>query len=111
MTDVPTPNLEDIIALREKGMSRKQMAEYYGVTLSRVKRWIVELKIPKAVRRFRKKAVGARFEEGLTLVEKARMMLGKRMSEDFRGYLLDGRPVRVDVLLRAAGLAIPDVPG
>jgi hypothetical protein len=47
---------------------------------------------------------------GLTLIEKARLILGKRMSQDYRGYLLDGRVCRVDVLVRTAGLDIPDVP-
>lgn len=111
MMEVPGPSREDIIALREQGMSRQHIADYYGVTLSRVKRWIKELKLPAAVTRRRVKRIrGAALEDGLTLIEKARIILGRRMSNDYRGYLLDGRPVRVDVLVRAAGLTIPDVP-
>lgn len=99
------------MALREQGMNREQIAIYYGVKLSRVKRWIRELDIPAIRNRKNKLNAGvARFEEGLTVIEKARIVLGKRMSEDYRGYLLDRRPVRVDVLLRAAGITLPDIP-
>lgn len=117
--DRATPPKAEIEALREGGKSREEIAEVYGVSLSRVKRWIAELEIAPSIaprkshQRARNKAEQRRAlgaEDGLTLIEKARVILGKRMSEDYRGYLLDGRPVRVDALARAAGLSIPETP-
>ena len=113
-----TPPRSDIVALRRAGKNRDEIAAHYGVTLSRVKRWIRELGIDtdeaprKAhqnarVRAERRRALGE--EDGLTLIEKVRVILGKRVTEDYRGYLLDGRPVRVDALAKAAGLVIPDI--
>lgn len=111
-----TPPREDLIALREAGKSRDEIAAYYKVSLSRVKRWISFHEIPpcnephKAHLGARNKAERRRAlgqDDGLTIVEKARIILGKRMTEDFRGYLLDGRPVRIDTLAKAAGLDIP----
>lgn len=110
----PTPDREEITKLRQSGMNREQIAEYYGVALSRVKRWIRELEIPAVPQASEKSKVrpaeGADLGQdyGLTVLERAKKTLGARMSEDYRGYLLDGRPVRVDVLVRAAGLRMPD---
>lgn len=115
MNDIPTPNREDLVRLREQGMSREQIAEYYNVSLSRVKRWIKDLSIPTASQssngKMKQRAsdgVALGTDHGVTVIEKARLILGKRMGQDFRGYLLDGRPVRVDILLRTAGLSVPN---
>lgn len=107
-----SPTREELIALREKGMNREAIADYYSVPLSRVKRWIRDMDIPvlEGKRRItdtppikrQKKS-----DDGLTVLEKARRILGKRMSEDYRGYLLDGRPVRIDYLLKVAGINMP----
>jgi transposase len=104
--------------MRQQGLSRDDIAAHYGVALSRVKRWIKQLDIPavtnrseEAMRKNRSpgaNAVGDDF--GLTLIERAKNTLGPRVSQDYRGYLLDGRPVRVDILVRSAGLDVPDVP-
>ncbi|MBS3648716.1 hypothetical protein KEU06_08750 [Pseudaminobacter sp. 19-2017] len=98
-------------------MNREEIAAYYGVSLARVKRWIAELGVPashktKGTNTAPRPVMRPRVadDDGLTLIEKARLILGKRMSRDYRGYLLDGRVVRVDVLVRAAGLQVPDVP-
>lgn len=119
MAAIPTPSRDELVRLRESGLNREEIADYYGVPLSRVKRWISELKVPASTKaisvhaRSRNKAeviVSLGMDHGMTLIDKARLVLGKRMSEDYRGYLLDGRPCRVDVLIRAAGLQVPDVP-
>jgi hypothetical protein len=114
--EMTAPPREELFALRKAGKSRDEIAAYYGVSLSRVKRWIKFHDIPPC-NEPRKSHQGARskaerrhalgFDDGLTIIEKARIILGKRMGEDRRGYLLDGRPVRVDVLAQAAGLVIP----
>jgi hypothetical protein len=112
MTESPTPSREDIIALREQGLNREEIASYYRVSLSRVKRWIRDLIIPVSPKRqyYKRPVSNGRVDDELTLIEQSRITLGKRMGQDYRGYLLDGRPVRIDVLIRAAGLKIPDVP-
>ncbi len=107
-----TPSREDLIALREKGFNRDKIAEYYGVPLSRVKRWIRDMDIPVIEGKRRDTDTPPikrqkRSEDGLTVLERARRVLGKRMSEDYRGYLLDGRPVRIDYLLQVAGISMP----
>jgi hypothetical protein len=119
MEAIPAPSREELIKLRESGLNREEIAAYYKVSLSRVKRWIAELGIPSSSKaksvhaRGRQKAENRNalgVDYGMTLIERARLILGKRMSEDYRGYLLDGRVCRVDVLVRAAGLQVPDVP-
>lgn len=115
-TPIPTPDRAELIKLRQQGLNRDQIAERYGVALSRVKRWIKELDIPAAPEYANRKAKIKSSEGGplgvdygLTLVEKAKNVLGPRMVEDRnRGYLLDGRPVRVDILIRAAGLEVTE---
>jgi uncharacterized protein YjcR len=115
--NIEIPPREELEKLR-KYKTRDEIAHHYGVSLSRVKRWIKALSVPpeNAVKakhaRARGKAEKRRAigdDNGLTLLEQARVVLGKRMGEDFRGYLLDGRPVRVDVLMKAAGLKVPEV--
>lgn len=118
MRTINAPPRADLVALREKGLSRDEIAAHYKVPLSRVKRWIgfygietstapMKAHAAARTRAERRRAVDG---DGMTLVEKARVVLGQRMGEDFRGYLLDGRPVRLDTLMRAAGLVIPDMP-
>lgn len=116
-TQIPAPDRDELVHLRNSGMTREQIAIYYGVALSRVKRWIRELDIPSvpaaSVEKEKQKpteGVDLGPDYGLTLIERAKNALGARMSQDYRGYLLDGRPVRVDILIRAAGLSVPDVP-
>lgn len=109
----PTPDREALIKLRQNGMNREQIAEYYGVALSRVKRWIKDLEIPEMPRtpkQLLRPSEGADLGQdyGLTILERAKKVLGTRMTEDYRGYLLDGRPVRIDILVRTAGLRMPD---
>jgi Homeodomain-like domain-containing protein len=116
MTESPTPDREDILKLRQQGLNRDQIAEFYGVSLSRVKRWIREMDIPMpgqagGGKPKQKSTDGTKLgdEYGMTLVERAKRILGRRMSEDRRGYLLDGRLCRVDILIIAAGLKLPEV--
>lgn len=114
--EVDCPPKEDLEKLRNAGKTRDEIALIYNVSLSRVKRWIKELSIdvddaPRGVARARSREEKRRSmgeDDGLTLMEKARAILGKRIGEDYRGYLLDNRPVRIDVLVKAAGLTFPD---
>lgn len=115
---IPMPDREELLKLRVQGMNREEIASHYGVAVSRVKRWIKELDIPNvatrsaaSLRKQRSPQAAALDDDfGLTLVERAKRALGSRMTNDYRGYLLDGRPVRVDILIRAAGLEVPEIP-
>lgn len=113
---VPAPDRDELINLRTRGFNREQIADHFGVSLSRVKRWIKELEVPEPPDRMVKKVKIKHSEgelldvdNGLSLIEKAQQILGSRMTEErHRGYLLDGRLVRVDILIRAAGLSLPE---
>jgi len=111
MTKVTAPTQSELQALRDQGASRADMAAHYGVSLSRVKRWISELDVqPRPLKS--KPAPSQRekpttilpLESGLSLMERCKQILGARMSEDHRGYLLDGRPASSSQILRAAGV-------
>lgn len=109
MRDQPqTPDRETLTKLRQEGMTRDEIAAYYGVTLARVKRWISDLEVPTPRIKKAKKSETPPLDmdDGLTLIERAQRILGRRMGEDYRGYLLDGRPVRVDILIQSAGLKV-----
>lgn len=118
-TELPVPPKKELEALRTEGFSREEIATHYGVSLSRVKRWILHHDIkPLSVSKDRQKIISSNAkkrrtvgeDDGLTIIELIRVVLGKRITEDHRGYLLDGRPVRVDTLAKLAGLKIPDGP-
>jgi hypothetical protein len=110
--DSVTPPRDEIVDLRMAGMTRDDIADHFGVSVSRVKRWIIDMDIPAVRRRKPGKVYATDIafgdDHGLTLIEKAKRALGARMGQDFRGYLLDGRPVKVDVLVQAAGLTVPN---
>lgn len=117
MAEIPMPDREELVRLRQQGFTRDEIATYYNVSLSRVKRWIKELDIPSTLtsvdgKTKLKASEGAILPEdyGLTLIERAHKILGRRVGRKYGGYTLDGRVVRVDVLIRAAGLKVPDVP-
>lgn len=112
ISDVHTPSRDTIKSLRAMGMTREEIAALYGVNLARVKRWIRDMDIPPAKRRKSDKISSSDADlgtdHGMTLIDKAKRALGHRMGQDYRGYLLDGRPVRVDFLIQAAGLTVPN---
>ncbi len=108
-----TPSRNDIIHLREdKGMTREQIAEHYDVSVGTVRRWIKDLNIPRPTRRSRPESLVnmtpsggliGRIDSGLTSLERAITILGSRFSEHrHKGYMLDGRPVNINVLLQEA---------
>jgi len=106
---------ERLDELRRAGKTRQQIAEEFGVTLYQVKRWIVALDVvgrkTKREGRDRQKVreTGKSMspDEGVSLMDKAKQILGKRVGEDHRGYLLDGRPANSWAILKVAKLC-PD---
>ena len=114
-----TPTREELIELREKkGMTREQIAEHYEVSLTTVRRWIKELKVPrptKQARHQRNKNISrigeiiAEPDDGMTIMERAQAILGDRLTEKrHMGYFLDGRPVNSRAVVHAAGLKLKD---
>lgn len=106
------PRPEELQALRDDGLNREEIADHYGVSLTTVKRWISIFKITKPSKRTGKRKQEPRrrlpLDDGLTLIDKAKEVLGQRLREDrYRGYVLDGRPVRTDAVIAAAGLEFP----
>lgn len=114
-----TPTREELIELREKkGLTREQIAEHFEVSLTTVRRWIKELKIPrptKSARHQRNKNISrigeiiAEPDDGMTVMERAQSILGDRLTERRGlGYYLDGRPVSSRRVVEAAGLKFLD---
>ena len=103
---------EGLDALRQEGKTRAQIAEAFGVTVSRVKRWIAQYDVAdrktKRAGRERRCAREASKpmspDEGVCLMDKAKQILGDRVGEDHRGYLLDGHPANSWAILKAANL-------
>lgn len=99
------PTKRQLLALRKK-LTRKEIASKFGVSLSCVKGWIAAYNHGEPTKkqiRVRKKKI-PKLEDGFTLMEIAKAILGERLSEDWRGYLLDGRLCSTDVVMRAASL-------
>ena len=114
-----TPTRDDLIRLREvEGMTREQIADHYDVSLTTVRRWIKELKVPRPSKQARnhKTKPLSRFgeiiadpDDGITVMEKAKNILGDRLQERRHiGYILDGRPVSSRRVVEAAGLKFKD---
>lgn len=100
------PTRATLERLRADGLTRDEIAAKLGVPLSTVKKWIKELQVSPlpqgVVPRKKKPKKPPRLEDGFTVVDIAKFYLGKRMSEDWRGYLLDGKPCKLSDLLAEA---------
>lgn len=111
-----TPTRIELINLREnRKLTREQIAEHYDVSLTTVRRWIKELNVPRPSKqvkyeRFpgmtRTGEIVAEPDDGFTLLDKAKTLLGDRLIEKRgKGYFLDGRPCNVYKILEAAGVS------
>lgn len=114
-----TPTRDDLIRLREdEGMTREQIADFYDVSLTTVRRWIKDLKVPRPSKQARNLPskpltrfgeIVADPDDGITVMERAEQILGDRFSERRGlGYFLDGRPVSSRRVVEAAGLKFKD---
>lgn len=88
------------------------IATHFGVSVLRVKKWLTDygLTKPRNTRRIppipTPKSVPVASTFGLTLMEKAQLMLGDRMKEcRMRGYLLDGKPCSTARIIEISGVA------
>ena len=102
-----TPTRDKLVELRfDRGMTREDIAEHYGVSVTMVRRWIKKLEIPRLSRRAKPKhltssgEIVAKADYGYTVIETAMMKLGGRMVErDGFGYYVDGTPAHVDRII------------
>jgi uncharacterized protein YjcR len=110
VSDKFIPTKQDLIDMRAEGFTREEIADYYGVTLSKVKRWLKKYgfsRVPKQVPPPPSTPVTDElpFDTGMTIMERAKLILGNRLTEDrHKGYCLDGRPAKTDRIIEAAGL-------
>ena len=108
------PTRDEIIALREQGLTREKIAEHFDVSITTVRRWIKQYKIPrpsKQARRQRESHLSRNGEiiqplkDDRTVMERAIDILGDRFEERRHiGYFLDGRPTSTQKILDAAGV-------
>jgi hypothetical protein len=102
------PTKEVLQSLRDNGETRGSIAEKYGVSTSRVKRWLHDLGVTKKINKKIQPAppLSLPWDEGLTLSEKCQLRLGSRMKETSAGYYLDGRLSSLTRIAETAGLKI-----
>jgi transcriptional regulator with XRE-family HTH domain len=114
-----TPTREHLIFLREKeGLTREQIAKHYEVSLTTVRRWIKEMKVPRPTKQARQQQhknlsrlgeIIADADDGLTVMDHAKAILGDRLTERRgQGYFVDERPVNSRRVIEAAGLKFAD---
>lgn len=111
-----TPTLEKMIELREKqGLTREEIAEHYGVSVTVVRRWIKDLGVPRRTRKTKTRRhkhlsssgeIIAKPDSGLTTLDRAKIKLKERLVERRGyGYYLDGRPVSIFTVLQAVEMS------
>jgi hypothetical protein len=110
VSDDYVPSKEELIEMRKEGFTREEIAEYFGVSLSRVKRWLKNYGFSRAPKQTppppsNPLADELPYDTGMTMMERAKMILGTRLTEDrHKGYCLDGRPAKTGRIIAAAGL-------
>jgi len=108
---IPPPTKAELQGHRDKGWSREEIADHYGVGLTTVKRWIKLLGIgPRTTRNSPKKPKAKKepkLEEGYTIMDILAFRLGDRLGENKNGYTLDGKPCNLDDLMVVARLEFP----
>jgi len=107
------PSKEELQELRDEGLTRDEIAAIYETSTSQVKRWLADYKIVKTITQPNMNLIPAATENlnwdaGMPVMERCKFRLGERMTEDSRGYRLDGRPTSSKDLILAAGLPLAD---
>lgn len=110
------PTREEIIKMREQGLTREDMAEHFGVSLTTIRRLIKIHNIPRPSKSARRKRavhltssgeIIAPPDDGKTSLELAHEILGDRLVErrgHAAGLYLDGRPASISRIFEAAGI-------
>jgi len=109
-----TPTREEIVALREQGLTREKIAEHFDVSITTIRRCIKQYRIPRPSKQARRKReshlsrngeIIVHLKDDRSMLEQAQEILGDRFTEKRHiGYLLDGRPAHIDRIIEAAGL-------
>jgi hypothetical protein len=107
LTDEQFNRLVDLRANTK--MTRQEIADEIGAPLWAVLRGITKIiqnekKTAIEMAQREKKREVQKQGEGMTLMERCKGVLGKRMNEDHRGYILDGRPASSAQIRKAARL-------
>lgn len=115
----PEITKEQIEDLREYNWTREQIADHFGISLSRLKRLISSMDVKKKVvktnkvKEVKKPNKGQKLPTnyGMTRLDIAKAVLGDRFKEDkIRGcYLLDGVPTNINKILDAADVSLDSV--
>ena len=98
------PTREKLIELRQEG-TREEIANQYGVSVSTVRRWVRKYKLQRQRKVLPTTMKPSNLDWGVTIIDKAKMILGGRITESRDGYRLDNRACNTDDILLAAGLA------
>jgi hypothetical protein len=90
-------------------MTRQEIADEIGAPFWAVLRGITKIieeqkDTAREMAKLQKKRKLHKQGEGMTLMERCKGVLGKRMTEDHRGYVLDGRPAISEQIRKAAKL-------
>lgn len=101
---ITKPEKEELLKLR-KEQTREELADYYCVSVSTIRRWVRFYNLQRR-RRETPKPLITRPEKdsGITIIDKAKRILGDRLVEKREGYFLDRRAVNIDDVLKAAKL-------
>lgn len=101
---LPRPEKSELVALRkEEKLTRKEIAEKYGVSVETVKRWVRFYKIQRR-KKYEVNMKGQTNPPQLNKIELAKRILGSRMESTKMFWKLDGKPCNTEDLLRAAGI-------
>ena len=103
---IDKPPREDIEDCKSEGMTLQDISEIYNVSVSTVKRWIrgYGLASKKRTKKVITMPTPKNTGQG-SLLDQAKIKLGNRVTvHKIRGYFLDGKAVKADDLLVAAGL-------
>lgn len=103
---ITRPPREDLEDCKREGMRLEDIAVIYEVSVSTVKRWIraEKLNTPRKVKKIVMPQIN--LKKMGSLLDQAKEILGARVKEHRqRGYMLDGRAVKADDLIKAAGLS------
>lgn len=113
------PNKGELQKLRDRGLTRLEIADKYNVSVSSVKDWLSVMDISK---KFEPKSKDnttdsnksknlirlppetLSYDEGLPLMEKAKLRLGERLTVKGGDYYLDGRISTPQSILKLCGL-------
>lgn len=114
---IENPTKTDLEQLRNEGYTREQIADYFDISLSKVKRLIRNLGVKKKTHPNRDRKLIVRpgmgttlpDDFGLTVMEQARRILGERLKETPLGYSLDGRITNTPAILKEAGVELKQI--